>query len=188
MMNIAIYNQKKDIIKQIKKAILEAGLGQDIVFHKYNSKKELMDAIKDGLEPDIVFSAAVAEIKQRDYTLLCHNGKNKYKINRSEIMYISIAKRGTDIFINKQLQKKIHLEKLHCNEKIGELYQILKEYNFVYAHNSYIVNMDYIVSRKREEIQLVDGKILSVSRSKTKQLKEKIENYREKNKRKNDKK
>ena len=54
---------------------------------------------------------------------------------------------------------------------------ILEHYNFAYAHNSYIVNMEYIRVRKRQEIQLLDGKILSVSRSKTKELKEKMESY-----------
>ena len=38
-----------------------------------------------------------------------------------------------------------------------DLYEQLKEYNFVYAHNSYIVNLKYIKNVK-EEIELMNGK------------------------------
>lgn len=92
-------------------------------------------------------------------------------------MYIAIAKRGVDVFINEKLQQRLNIKKVHCNRRICELYKILEHYNFAYAHNSYIVNMEYIRVRKRQEIQLLDGKILSVSRSKTKELKEKMESY-----------
>lgn len=67
-------------------------------------------------------------------------------------MYIAIAKRGVDVFINEKLQQRLNIKKVHCNRRICELYKILEHYNFAYAHNSYIVNMEYIRVRKRQEI------------------------------------
>ena len=59
---------------------------------------------------------------------------------------------------------------LICEEKIDELYNLLKEYDFEYAHRSYIVNLRYIKRKKNTELEMMDGPLLSVARSKEKQL------------------
>jgi hypothetical protein len=173
MINIAIYNHDEDYVRQIKNTFLKSNLNKNIVFHKYNSKEDLIKAIKREQAPYIVCS----KLGFANEYILCHSGQDSYKIAPKEIMYIAIAKRGVDVFINEKLQQRLNIKKVHCNRRICELYKILEHYNFAYAHNSYIVNMEYIRVRKRQEIQLLDGKILSVSRSKTKELKEKMESY-----------
>ena len=55
--------------------------------------------------------------------------------------------------------------------------EILKDYDFAYVHNSYIVNFKFIKERTKEEIQLMNGEILSVSRSRTRELRNKMELY-----------
>jgi len=57
-------------------------------------------------------------------------------------------------------------------KKLAELYEQLKDYGFEYAHNSYIVNLRYIKRRIPGELELTDGTILTVSRSKEKRLRE----------------
>ena len=59
------------------------------------------------------------------------------------------------------------------------MYEQLKEHNFVYAHNSYIVNLKYIKKRVKEEIELMNGETLSVSRARTAELKKRMVEYME---------
>ena len=47
---------------------------------------------------------------------------------------------------------------------------MLKSFGFEYAHNSYIVNLNYIKRMTTQELQMSDGTILSIARSKEKDL------------------
>ena len=46
-----------------------------------------------------------------------------------------------------------------------------------YAHNSYIVNLKYVKKLCSEELKLVDGQVLSVSRTKIKNLRKQVTEY-----------
>jgi DNA-binding LytR/AlgR family response regulator len=46
-----------------------------------------------------------------------------------------------------------------------DLHEKLKEYNFTFSHNSYLVNMAHIQHIQGCEIQLDSGEILTISRS-----------------------
>ena len=94
-------------------------------------------------------------------------------------MYISIARRGTNIHVCPRGLKNNNNNVFHCKKKIEDLYEQLKEYNFVYAHNSYIVNLKYIKKRVKEEIELMNGETLSVSRARTAELKKSMVEYME---------
>ena len=56
MINIAIYNHDEDYVRQIKNTFLKSNLNKNIVFHKYNSKEDLIKAIKREQAPYIVCS------------------------------------------------------------------------------------------------------------------------------------
>ncbi len=99
-------------------------------------------------------------------------GYDQYVLDSDEIAYISIARRGCEIHLADEIRQNGRT--ILSKEKLSELYDMLKDYNFVYAHNSYIVNIKYVRSRTRDEILMVTGDILTVSRSKTKELKEKM--------------
>ena len=64
-----------------------------------------------------------------------------------------------------------------CKKSLDFLYELFKESNFAYAHNSYIVNLKYVKKLCSEELKLVDGQVLSVSRTKIKNLRKQVTEY-----------
>ena len=62
MINIAIYNHDEDYVRQIKNTFLKSNLNKNIVFHKYNSKEDLIKAIKREQDPYIVCSKLGSQI------------------------------------------------------------------------------------------------------------------------------
>lgn len=102
---------------------------------------------------------------------------NFIRLNLNEILYIAVSKHGSKIFIN---PNHIHYEfekYVKCKEKVKELYPTLKNYGFIYAHNSYLVNLQYIKRKTMTELELVDGTILSIARSKEKELRKALAEY-----------
>lgn len=102
-------------------------------------------------------------------------GNNRYnlvKLRPSDILYISIAKRGSYIHIYPDIIEYKFEEKLMSKEKVESLYNQLKDFGFAYAHNSYIVNLKYIIKITTSELQLVEGTKLTISRSKEKMFRE----------------
>lgn len=89
-----------------------------------------------------------------------------WRIHPKNVEYIEIIKKGSI---------------LHCVEngaqvdytspmKVTEFYNVLKDFGFSYAHNSYIVNMDYVVMVNVEELELESGQRLTISRSRSKEF------------------
>ena len=94
--------------------------------------------------------------------------KAMFKLALDDVLYISIAKRGSTIHLmpNSSYGKKT--EVMSCPLKLTELYQSLHDYGFSYAHNSYVVNMKYVVNRSVTELEMMGGIRLTISRSKIK--------------------
>ncbi len=90
------------------------------------------------------------------------------KILINDVLYISIAKRGS--FIYKANNGKI--EEIHCRETIKELYPKLVDEGFEYAHNSYVVNLEKVVDLNRTSLKLNGGIELNISRSKKRKFEE----------------
>ncbi|TCL57604.1 LytTR family two component transcriptional regulator [Kineothrix alysoides] len=95
---------------------------------------------------------------------------NTVKLKPQEILYIAIAKNGSSIYICPNIKKYDFESSITCKERVDELYCVLKDYGFAYAHNSYIVNLRYIKRKTITELELTDGTILSIARSKEKEL------------------
>ena len=55
---------------------------------------------------------------------------------------------------------------ISCKMNLDEMYEMLKDYGFEYAHNSYLVNLKYVTRKTTTELELIDGTHLSISRSK----------------------
>lgn len=109
--------------------------------------------------------------KQTPYIL----GKRHYnivKLTPEEILYISIAKRGSKIYLCPKVARYDFENDIVCDKKLSELYLTLKEYGFEYAHNSYIVNLNYVKRKTLTEIEMLEGTVLSVARSKEKELRQ----------------
>lgn len=89
-----------------------------------------------------------------------------YRIDSKEILYISVRKRGTQVFIYRGSQMDI----LMCKKNLKEMYLETKQWGFEYAHNSYIINLENIVRLEKNVVTLKGGIELNISRSKKKQF------------------
>ncbi|MBP3460551.1 MAG: response regulator transcription factor [Lachnospiraceae bacterium] len=94
--------------------------------------------------------------------------KAMYKLTLDDVLYISIAKRGCTIHLmpNSFLGKKT--EVMSSPMKLAEIYPSIQDCGFSYAHNSYVVNMKYIMRRNVAELEMMGGNKLTISRSKIK--------------------
>lgn len=110
--------------------------------------------------------------KKTEPFILGYNHFNLIKLRPSDILYISIAKRGSFIHICPNKIEYKFEGKISSKEKVENLYNQLKEFGFAYAHNSYIVNLKYIIKVASSELQLSDGTKLTISRSKEKTFRE----------------
>ncbi len=95
------------------------------------------------------------------------------RIPISSILYISIAKHGAVIHRYSTNEDSYFT----CRESVRELYSTLSNYDFVYVHNSYIVNMSHIIVVKKNYLQLSNSMELNISRSKMKQFSETFSMY-----------
>ncbi len=84
------------------------------------------------------------------------------KLSVEQISYISIAKRGTEIYCGNSK------EKYTSSKKLTEFYAELKDYGFAYAHNSYIVNLKYVAIAGPKELEFINGEKLTISRARSK--------------------
>jgi Response regulator of the LytR/AlgR family len=103
-------------------------------------------------------------------SITCLYKYNAIKYKPNEILYIAATKRGSNLFV---LPSGIRYGFENCiksKEKVKDLYPILKDHGFMYAHNSYIVNLNYIKRKTTAELELIDGTVLSIARSKEKAL------------------
>lgn len=93
------------------------------------------------------------------------NGREYYYISYSEIMYFTSV--GRKIKIVLQHEKR---------EYYGKLRDILEQLpeEFIVIHQSFIVNRNYISCYSYEEIKLIDGTLLAISKSNRKKVREKI--------------
>lgn len=89
-----------------------------------------------------------------------------YKLKPEQILYIEIYKRGSLI----HLKENEAYVQLKVKDKLDKLYGDLQKCGFAYAHNSYIINLNYVKILKTREVGLIDGTVLNVSRAREKEL------------------
>lgn len=105
-------------------------------------------------------------------------------LDLSDILFISINNKGTEIWLTGEMAEKI-LGPLKKNQamavkssvKITEYYQQLKDYGFIYANKSYIVNVRNVLRRETYSVTLKGGVELSISRSRKKEFDEGFGKY-----------
>lgn len=117
--------------------------------------------------------AIVARIidKKSEPIIIGKNVEGLCRLKPDDILYIEISRRGSRIHLYPKSNEKRKLLEAISEEKVAELYKRLNVYGFAYAHNSYIVNVKYVEELHTGELELVDGTLLSVSRSKEKEFK-----------------
>lgn len=95
--------------------------------------------------------------------------QNSVALVPDDILFIENSKHGSRIHVCREQMEYPFEDKLTTKQKLGELFDILQPFGFEFAHNSYIVNLKYVVKMCSDgEMMLKDGTILNVSRSKLK--------------------
>lgn len=84
------------------------------------------------------------------------------KLPAERISHIAITRSGSVIYCGNLK------EKYSSQKKVAELYEQLKDFGFVYAHNSYIVNLKHVAVAGPKELELMSGEKLTISRSRAK--------------------
>lgn len=112
------------------------------------------------------------EVKQIP-SILAKQNNTRYKLNVDKICYIELARRGSVLYCQENQEETVYT----TTSKLKELYETLKDYGFAYAHNSYLVNMEHVIMASPSELELDNGKKLSIARSKSKQFRQLYAEY-----------
>lgn len=115
------------------------------------------------------------EVKARkDYPfVMCKysSGKDQIRVYPESILYIAIRHENSEIFAYGKLKEQYPKEILRVNMNLNTISKIFNENcGFARAHNSYIVNMAYVVFTGPQSVKLIDGTELTISRSRSKEF------------------
>ncbi len=91
-------------------------------------------------------------------------------IEPDRILYVGRRKHGCNVYLYDRINKC--KQEMLCNKSILELSNELGDFEFASPHNSYFVNLNHIASILKHEIILIDGTVLTISRSKEKMFKD----------------
>lgn len=133
-----------------------------------NSKKEEMLSDIDMI---------LLEVEKRELLprlpVIC-DGK-VFLLDLSSILYISIYNKGSCIWITDARAEEIwgpnwkpEDTAINSSVKMDTYYEELKNYGFIYASKSYIVNSENVVARIKDTIKLKGGHEIGISRSRKK--------------------
>lgn len=96
--------------------------------------------------------------------VMVKKGSQIVKLPAEQVYYIAIAKKGTTFYCEEEN------EVYTSSKKLAEIYEQLKDSRFAYAHNSYIVNLRHVAVVSLKEMELTNGKRLTISRARTKEF------------------
>lgn len=91
---------------------------------------------------------------------------NMARLYPKDILFISRNKQKSKVHV---VEEAIHYgfeKNISCKMNLDEMYEMLKDYGFEYAHNSYLVNLKYVTRKTTTELELIDGTQLAIARSK----------------------
>jgi len=131
-------------------------------------KKEMENDVKEVLDKMIS--------NPLKYFPTFRNG-NLARINLNHIVCISLLKRGCEINILAEAFEKYKCEKIYCEKPLNEVYEQIQDDRFVYAHNSYIINIEHIMKTTKTEVFLSNDITLTIARSKGKFLRKRMIEY-----------
>lgn len=118
------------------------------------------------------FQKAHNQIINDNKSITISVGRTKVKIKISDIFYIESCARTLNIYLENQIYTTY--------EKLSMFEDALTS-NFLRIHKSFLVNMDKISKYQNKSIVLENNKILNISRSYSKNCRETILEYLEKN-------
>lgn len=135
--------------------------------------KDVHDAALKRELPAIL--AKVKQCKRKRSVTITSVGRVE-RILVEKILYICRAKRGCRIY----MEGSGDVEEIRCKESFSDLYEQLSDKGFVYAHNSYIVNLEKAEGVEKNVVCLKNGIQLNISRSKKKQFEQALLDFLQK--------
>ena len=111
--------------------------------------------------------------RKKNLYIMCKygTGKGQIRVSARDILYIAIRNVGTQIFPYGELKEIYPDEMLRSNMDLNTISKVFDEKNgFVRAHNSYIINMAYVVEMSPGIVKMADGTQLTVSRARSKEF------------------
>lgn len=106
-----------------------------------------------------------------------------FKIHIDQIMYLSNFHRMVRLWITEKEARRLKSARdkdelvITCKMKLADFYKKLARYDFEYAHNSYIVNFNYIIRVSGNYLKLDNQIELNISRSKREVFDRRFSNY-----------
>lgn len=120
------------------------------------------------------------EMKQRrkhSMVEVVSDGK-AYRVDIKDIVYIYRLKRGSAFVVEHSGKgNEVIYKEIQSNEKLEDWYQQLSEDGFEFAHISYIVNMQKIVSVVKDDILMSNKQLLRISRTCRQKFQERFSHY-----------
>lgn len=101
--------------------------------------------------------------------------KEKYFLRVSDIAYVEIKDRGCNIYFIKDEKSKNDF--IHVNKTITKLKTVFSEYHFAVPHKSFLVNLEHILTVKKEMLILEDGQTLAIASKKAKEFRQEYMKY-----------
>ncbi len=93
---------------------------------------------------------AIIEINNGSITV--HTKTNEIKkIRKCDIIYVEVVRKTSTFYTKNEI--------IECNEPITKFRDILNSSYFAIPHNSYIVNLNYVLSYKRDKLQIDFGEV-----------------------------
>ncbi len=148
--------------------------------------------IKDSLfqEGASRLSDTLQEVRRRkdSYKLKVSCGAHTLSLQLSDILYIAIHKKQSEIYLTESRTREIVKfldipEKeaknftVKSKQKVDDYYKQLKDHGFAYAKVSYIINLRHVVGCFKEYVQLTGGVQLTVARAKRTQFEKELSSY-----------
>ena len=114
---------------------------------------------------------AVLEINNGSITV--HTKTNEIrKIKKCDIIYAEVVRKTTTFYTKNGI--------IECNEPITKFRDVLNSSYFAVPHNSYIVNLNYVLSYKRDKLQMDFGEVphtISIATRKQPEFKQKFMSF-----------
>ena len=148
---------------------------------KYAPEGYKLDAVRFLLKDQTMFKEALWEcmnavlkkIRAEDLKVMFSFHEGKKEIPISKLMYIESNLHKLEFHV---LSDDVKVYSLH--DKLDRVEEKYKKYNFIRTHQSYLVNMRYILRVKRYELVLTNGMKLPIPRSRYKEVEEAFISYK----------
>lgn len=95
------------------------------------------------------------------------------KFNVAEILYFE--------YTNRKVRMKLADEEYYFQDKMMELAERMKNYDFVLCHQSYLVNLSQVKSVKGYDVSLKNGELLPLAQKKSVEFRSQLNEYLQRN-------